>query len=206
MSTDAARSTPGRPRDPDVDRRLAEAAVELYGEAGWAGFSIDAVARRAGVGKASVYLRWSNREELLADALRLAIVHIAQVSTGSVRGDLIDLARQFLELYLGPAGRASLRLGVEVAQIPGLLEWYQDLGESQRLAARRIVRRAIEHGELPRGTSTTLVLDTLCGGAMFHAMTVDRGDRDRAVAGIVVYAQRLADFVLNSALTERRAP
>jgi len=39
--------------------------VALFGEAGWARFSVEAVARRAGVGKASVYLRWPTKEALL---------------------------------------------------------------------------------------------------------------------------------------------
>src|SRR3569623_771660 len=62
-------SAPGRPRDPEVDRRIAEAALDVFGDAGWAGFAMEAVAKRAGVGKASLYLRWSNMEALLTDAL-----------------------------------------------------------------------------------------------------------------------------------------
>src|SRR5580693_7891479 len=76
---------PGRPRDPDVDRRVADAAVALFGEAGWAGFSMEAVARRAGVGKASIYLRWQAKEDLLAEALRRRIGMIADVDTGTLR-------------------------------------------------------------------------------------------------------------------------
>src|SRR3712207_5859861 len=97
VSADAGGPAPGRPRDPDVDRRVATAAVELYGEVGWAGFNIDAVARRAGVGKTSVYLRWSNRLDLLVDALRTRVADVAQVDSGDVRTDLVLLARQFLD-------------------------------------------------------------------------------------------------------------
>ena len=57
----------GRPRDPDVDRRVADAAITLFGETGWAGFSVEAVAKQASVGKASIYLRWPTKEALLAD-------------------------------------------------------------------------------------------------------------------------------------------
>ncbi|WP_277676165.1 helix-turn-helix domain-containing protein [Saccharopolyspora rectivirgula] len=51
----------GRPRDQEVDRKIAEAAILLFGERGWAGFSVEAVAKRAGVGKASIHLRWSSK-------------------------------------------------------------------------------------------------------------------------------------------------
>lgn len=65
----ATHVTPGRPRDPEVDRRIAQAALDLFADAGWAGFAMETVARRAGVGKASLYLRWSTKEALLTDAV-----------------------------------------------------------------------------------------------------------------------------------------
>jgi DNA-binding transcriptional MerR regulator/predicted nucleic acid-binding protein len=49
---DGARARPGRPRDPNLESRVFAAALRVYAEAGWSGFSFDAVARRAGVGKA----------------------------------------------------------------------------------------------------------------------------------------------------------
>jgi AcrR family transcriptional regulator len=76
----------GRPRDPDVDRRVADAAIALFGEAGWAGFSVEAVAKRACVGKASIYLRWPTKDALLVEALRRRVGTIAEVDTGSLRG------------------------------------------------------------------------------------------------------------------------
>ncbi|MGW0590086.1 TetR family transcriptional regulator [Streptosporangium sp. NPDC002607] len=48
----------GRPPDPDLEARVHAAALDLYGEVGWAGFSLDLVARRARVGKAALYSRW----------------------------------------------------------------------------------------------------------------------------------------------------
>ena len=71
---------PGRPRDPDVDRRVAQAAVAQFGEAGWQGFSVEAVARRAGVGKASIYLRWPTKSELLLDALKSSLGRIEDIA------------------------------------------------------------------------------------------------------------------------------
>jgi AcrR family transcriptional regulator len=198
--TEASGAPLGRPRDPDVDRRVATAAIELFGEAGWAGFSVEAVARRAGVGKASVYLRWADREDLLIYALRSRIGGMAEVDTGSLRDDLVEMARQMLELYLGIAGPAAMRLGLEVERFPALRERHHALGDSQRLAARAVVRRAIERRELPPGTSVTLLLNTLCGGALFHAMSAVPGTRDRVQRGSGAYAERLADFVLRAAV------
>jgi len=65
--------TAGRPRDPMLEERVQEAACRLYGRVGWAGFSIDAVARESRVGKSSIYLRWPNNTALLIDTLQASI-------------------------------------------------------------------------------------------------------------------------------------
>jgi AcrR family transcriptional regulator len=83
---------------------IAQAALDLFGDADWAGFAMEAVARRAGVGKASLYLRWSSKEALLVDALSLRMARVSDVDTGTLRGDLIELAVQMLDLYAGPGG------------------------------------------------------------------------------------------------------
>ena len=197
MSADAATSA-GRPRDPGVDDRVAAAAVELFGETGWSGFSIEAVARRSGVGKASIYLRWHSKEELLVAALSQEISMFSQVDTGAVRSDLVLLARQLLDRYLGPAGRASLRLGVEPSQNPAIDQHFAALTQSQVLAARAIVRRGIARGELRPDVSVTLLLDTLCGGAMMHAMAMPADRRDAARELAAEFAEQLVTFLLRS--------
>lgn len=199
MNSIPGTSMAGRPRDPAVDERIAAAAVDIFGEVGWAGFSVEAVARRAGVGKASIYLRWPTKEALLAAALGHNAGFVSEVDTGTVRGDLIQLARQLLDLYLGSSGRAVMRIGLEAGQIPRVAEHYDALRRSQILAARAIVRRGIQRGELPAATSVTVLLDALCGGAMMHAMTAPPALRDKVIAGAGAYAEQLVDFLLTSA-------
>src|SRR3954467_2921289 len=121
----ATPAAPGRPRDPEVDRRITQAALQVFGDAGWAGFAMETVARRAGVGKASLYLRWSSKEALLADALTTGLLQVSDVDTGTLRGDLVDLATQMLDLYAGPSSRAAMRLALEVGAIPGVAEHYE---------------------------------------------------------------------------------
>ncbi|CAK7287892.1 TetR/AcrR family transcriptional regulator [Streptomyces misionensis] len=186
-----------------MNRRVAVAAVELFGEKGWASFSIEAVARRAGVGKASVYLRWSDKEELLAEALAMRIGPISDVDTGTVRGDLVELVRQLLDLYAGDHGNAALRLSLEARSIPRLAERHEEMTQAQVLAARAVVRRGIRRGELPEATSVTYLLDALCGGAMNHALTLPAAVRaSLSQEGIAEYARRFVDFVLASVLVD----
>ena len=65
----AASRRPGRPRDARADRAILEAALELAAADGLAGFSVDAVAQRAGVSKATIYRRWSTKEQMVMDAI-----------------------------------------------------------------------------------------------------------------------------------------
>lgn len=190
--------SPGRPRDPDVDRKIAQAALDLFGEAGWAGFAMEAVARRAGVGKASLYLRWASKEALLADAVTLRMARVTDVDTGTLRGDLTELAVQMLDLYAGPASRAAMRLFLEAGAIPGVAEHYDAIRRSQVLAARAIVRRGIGRGELAADAPVTLLLDTLAGGAMMHALTTPPDYRESLTRDIRGHAERLVGFLLRA--------
>ena len=186
----------GRPRDPAVDQRVADAAVRLYGDEGWAGFTVDAVARRAGVGKASIYLRWPNKDALLIGALAGRVVRVADIDTGSVRDDLVELARQLLASFLGDAGRATMRLLIEAETVPAVSGQLAELREAQILAARAIVRRGISRGELHPDTSVTLLLDAVGGGCLNHVLATPSHLRPAVAAGADDYAPSLVDFVL----------
>jgi AcrR family transcriptional regulator len=110
----------GRPRDPEVDERITRAAAEVFGAEGWARFSVDAVARRAGVGKASIYLRWPNKEALLVAVFASRLSGVRDIDTGSLRDDLVALARQVLHAFLGESGGAVLRLVVKEPRAGGI--------------------------------------------------------------------------------------
>ena len=194
----ATHVTPGRPRDPDVDRRIAQAALDLFGEAGWAGFAMEAVARRAGVGKASLYLRWTSKETLLTDAVTMRMSRVTDADTGTLRGDLAELAAQMLDLYAGSSSRAALRLALEAEAIPGVAEYYQGIRRSHVLAARAIVRRGIERGEVAPDTPVTLLLDTLTGGAMMHVLTTPTDHKASLSRGIRTHAEQLVSFLLRA--------
>lgn len=201
-----AQVTPGRPRDPGVDRRIAQAALDQFADAGWAGFAMEAVARRAGVGKASLYLRWTSKEALLTDAVALRLARVSDVDTGTARGDLVELATQMLDIYAGDTGRAAMRLALEAGGIPGVAEHYEEMRRSQTRAARAIVRRGIDRGELPASTSVTLLLDTLVGGAMMHAISTPAGKRAELARNSGSQAARLVDFLLQAVTAPSHRP
>lgn len=200
------RLAPGRPRDPQVDRRIAQAALDLFADAGWAGFSMEAVARRAGVGKASLYLRWTTKEALLADAVTWRLGRVADVDTGTLRGDLVELATQVLDIYAGDTGRAAMRLTLEAASIPGMAEHGAAMRQAQARAAKAIVRRGIRRGEAAPGTSAALLLNTLTGGAMMLALSTPEERRADLARNTGARARRLVDFLLRAVRAPEEEP
>src|SRR5665647_464335 len=89
----------GRPRDPALEDRIVDAALAVYSERGWAGFSLEAVARGARVGREAIYRRWATKAELLAHAVQARSPELPPVDTGSTAGDLAELAWHFLDSY-----------------------------------------------------------------------------------------------------------
>jgi AcrR family transcriptional regulator len=195
MSKEAA--TPlGRPRDPGVDERVTRAAMELYGDIGWSGFTVEAVAKLARVGKASIYRRWPSAEALMTYAWEHRFTHVEDVDTGAVRGDLVELAAQMLELYVGESGRAALRVISEAATVPALAATLETQRRAQIQAARAIVRRAIERRELSSDTPVTILLDCLVGGAMLHVLSTPPERLPELRVEIPSVAARLVEFLL----------
>jgi AcrR family transcriptional regulator len=199
-----AEASAGRPRDPEIDRRILVAATALFGRVGWAGFTFEAVAREAGVGKPSLYLRWKTKEQLLSAALQDGIANIDDVDTGTIRNDLVELARQLLTLYLGPGRRAIERMKLEAQDIPDVADRWESLRDSQVRAARAMVHRAIDRGELPATTSVTLLLDTFFGAVAMHAQSTPPRLKRKVTAKVEDYAHRLVDFLLHAVVAQPR--
>ena len=192
------RAGAGRPRDPLLEQRVQDAACRLYGVVGWAGFSIDAVAREARVGKSSIYLRWPDNTALLLDSLQARIDLPYDVDTGSVRGDLLVLARSILALLTGEAGDALLRLSAEARLVPDLAPRWEEFMAANVMAVRRITRRAIRRKDLPPDTPVTLLLNALFGGLLMQCLMTPSARTAELADNADAYTVGLVDFVLAS--------
>jgi len=161
----------GRPRDPELQDRVFDAVVEVYGEAGWAGFSLEAVARRARVGREALYRRWADKAELLAAAVAARAPRLERIDTGSTAGDLTALAEHFLDSYRGPSGVVGLRMVLDARAHPGLAQQFAALlGGDRAGEARRVVRRAVQRGDVAADVSATTVLQTIAGATLTHVL------------------------------------
>jgi AcrR family transcriptional regulator len=197
----------GRRRDPTIATRVAHTVIAVYAQLGWAGLTFDEVARRARVGKAALYLRWSSKEELLLDSM--ASIHVRHLAHAhdDLRRDLAEIAHSLLAFYASTNGLAYLRLYVESRYVPGLEErWRRQQTTPLFLETRALVREATSRGELPEGTSPTIVLDALAGAIANHVLSTPPELFSQMVENGPSYVESLVDFVLAGARSVRPAP
>ena len=176
----------GRPRSEKARGAILEAAAELLLERGLTAVSMDAVAARAGVSKATIYRWWPTKETLALDALHHEWAGGPPArDTGSLRGDLLSLLRPWARLAgRRPYGRVIAALLTEAQTDPAFAREYQErFVQPRRDQARAVFRRAIERGEIPADTKVEVALDLLYGPIYHrllhgHAPLNDRFVRD----------------------------
>jgi AcrR family transcriptional regulator len=163
----------GRPRSERARKAILEAASELLLARGLSAVSMDAVAERAGVSKATIYRWWPTKETLALDALytEWAAARPHPRDTGSLRGDLLSLLRPWARLAGSrPYGRVVAALLTEAQTDPVFAAEYRErFVELRREQAREIFRRAIERGEIPADTKVEVALDLLYG-PLYHRL------------------------------------
>jgi AcrR family transcriptional regulator len=177
----------GRPRSEKAKAAILEAATELLLARGLSGVSMDAVAERAGVSKATIYRWWPTKEALALDALYTEWAAAAPLprNTGSLRGDLLSLLRPWVRLTTSrPYSRVIAALITHAQTDPefGLI-YLSRFVEPRREQGRAIFRRAIERGDLPPDTKIEVAVDMIYGPLYHrllhgHAPLSDRFVRD----------------------------
>lgn len=163
----------GRPRDPRTDTRILDAAAELIIERGFDGMTVDDVAERAHVGKATVYRRWPSKSDLAVASLRSVMrVERSDPDTGSIVSDLREAIRASVTFGGTEAGRAFMKMCIaesardsRIAQLVGAA-----LGE-QLGWLTGAVEKAIARGEVRDDVRAGLVHDWVSGHLMNLVVT-----------------------------------
>jgi AcrR family transcriptional regulator len=164
----------GRPRSAKAQQAILAAAIELLLEQGLHAMSMDDVAERAGVSKATIYRWWASKELLALDALATewaAPTPSSERDTGSLRGDLLARFRPWLrQLNRKPFGRVIAGLVAEAQTDPEFAKLYREhFVQPRRDATRPLLLRAIDRGEIPADTNLEVTLDLLYG-PIYHRL------------------------------------
>ena len=187
----------GRPRDPERERRVLAAAIEEYSERGWAGLTMDGVAKRAGVGKSTIYLRWTNKEDLLVAAIQAMAHGMQPIDTGSLRGDFTRLAETLIENYWTPIGWGMYRILIDVAGSGEKVGHFADLVNGvHRQSALAILERGVERGELRPDVPAQLVINALYGTLVIYRMLAPWDEMQGAVPVPDELVRNTVDFVM----------
>ena len=161
---DQDRKAPGRPRNAQADRAIIQAALDLLSSGQSAdSLSMEAVAARAGVGKATIYRRWPNKEALLVDAVATMKGPLPEPGGESARDDLVMLVSASRNKRMEHYGKVTACLLPEIAKSPEMRHVYQAVIEPRRDVMRGVLRRGIETGELRADLDVELTLLMLSG-------------------------------------------
>jgi AcrR family transcriptional regulator len=167
------RPRPGRRRDPTRDAAIVDATLAVFVEDGYSALTIEGVAARAGVGKATIYRRYSSKAALVVDAVRsgAGIADAQFPQTGDVRADLADMLRPLLNKLKSEHGKVLITLMTERLRNPDLAEEFErSVIGAKRAHVRRLIGSAIERGDLPVDTDVELVAEAGPGIIWHYAL------------------------------------
>lgn len=173
----------GRPRDPGNDAQILDAALDLLIERGADGASIEAIARRAGVAKVTVYRRWQSKQDLLVAALEHARNPNADADADAAADSIDAVVESTAELLSRPQFRALMArvIGASVDH-PKLVHTYATRYLRPRLdALTEVAQRAIDDGRFPPGTTPTVIQDILFSSI---GLVLLNGEEDMTAAHI----------------------
>ena len=164
MEVDQERG-PGRPRNPETEQRILDAAVRSLARDGYARMSLDSVAAEARVSKPTIYRRWPSKADLATAAIRRLQLAEPPVDTGSAQGDLTGVLQNFRVSLLRPNGMSLIgTVLAEESHTPELLRLFRErIVAPRRAMLREILERAVTAGEVEDASIIDAAVNMLVG-------------------------------------------
>ena len=183
-------SPPGRPRSAECDRAILDATLSCYGDSGFAGLTIDAVAEKAGVSKATIYRRYPTKADLVFEAVaEFSGRDESPPDTGSLRGDLVELTRRMARVLGNPEMQCVVRnMSADLARYHDFAEAHEVYVERKRAGTRAVLDAAVARGDIA-GYDLDLVTDLMLGPLFFRVLfrrkKVDRAFLDTIADSVI---------------------
>ena len=192
-----AKATPGRPRDDRIDHVVLRETLHELRISGLTNLNITNIAKRAGVAKATVYLRWPERKQLILDALLSTKTRVPRPDTGDLRGDLRLTIRRWADIYRDPdLAYIFDRLAAERADFSEIADAY---AKHASLPANRIIEEVLiagkERGEVRPDVNTKTAARALVGALMVQTRLEHRITPH--------FEKSLLDFMLGAVQSEK---
>ena len=158
-----ASASAGRPRSEEAHQAILDATLALLAEVGFSALTVEGVAGRAGVGKATIYRRWPSKLPLVIEAFG-GLPSFEDADTGSLASDLKAMLRAYLELFnKTPLAAVLPALASERAHDPALAQLFDPVLRQRRSPLSRALERAVARGEVPADLDIDLAADLIVG-------------------------------------------
>jgi AcrR family transcriptional regulator len=175
--------------DPRVERSrqvILSAALDVLGEVGYGGLTIEAVAARARVGKSTVYRHWPGKPELVEDAIRTLKSPMKCRPSGTVRERIIDLLEQAAHNVTDSTWSACLPAIIDAAERdPEVLAIQRRVSRERRQLLVDVLADGVETGEVPAAADLVLLAECLIGPIMVRRLLFHE-PFDRAAIPVLV--------------------
>jgi AcrR family transcriptional regulator len=159
----ASAPTAGRPRSEEAHKAILDATLELLVEVGFSAMTVEGVASRAGVGKATIYRRWPSKLPLVVEAFGL-LPGFEEVDTGNLAEDLKKMLRSYLQAFnSSPLSAVLPSLAGERAHNPELSELFEPVSKGRRQPLVRAFERAVDRSEVSADLDVELAADLVVG-------------------------------------------
>ncbi len=172
--------------------------MDVLADDGVGGFTVDAVAKRSGVAKTTIYRHWPSGNALMLAAIDCQIIPFPTPNTGSLDSDLREFLGHVLPTVSDPK-TTEMIMGVTAAasQDPELAELHQAMMAERTTPIRTIVELAMSRGEIPPGLDVDHVVDLIEGPFFMKKMVrrepIDEATIDAIVTFLVVGLEAMAD-------------
>jgi AcrR family transcriptional regulator len=153
----------GRPRSEEAHQAILDATLELLAEVGFSALTVEGVAQRAGVGKATIYRRWPSKLPLVVEAFG-GLPRFEDVDTGDLAGDLKAMLRSYLQVFNDtPLATILPSLAGERAHNEALSEVFDPVLKGRRRPLIAVLERGVARGELAADLDLELAADLVVG-------------------------------------------
>ncbi len=156
-------SSAGRPRSEEAHKAILDATLQLLVEVGFSALTVEGVATRAGVGKATIYRRWPSKLPLVVEAFS-RLPALEEADTGDLVDDLKKMLRSYLQLFNStPLAAVLPSLAGERAHNPQVSELFDPVFKERRQPLIRALERGVARGELSPELDLEVAADLIVG-------------------------------------------
>jgi AcrR family transcriptional regulator len=182
----ASKRGPGRPRSDEARKAILDSTLSLLKEMGFNDLSIEGIATRAGVGKATVYRWWPNKAALVIDAFLVVVEPELRFPKGdSARDTIRQQMRRLTRLMRGELGTVLATIVGAGQSQPEMLEAVRkNWVEPRRKEARALVQKAQKSGEIRDDIPADTILDILYG-SLYYRLLIGHAVTDGALVDAV---------------------